>query len=94
MSMNLPPPYPSAPMYGAPPVGPNRGAGGGFPTWAIILIVVVLLLVVGGGILATLSIYGVRKYIANAKTAEARNSLGQMGKDAATSFEESRPSVS
>ena len=39
------------------------------------------------GILASLAIYGVRKYIANAKTAEARNSLGQIGKDAATAFE-------
>jgi type IV pilus assembly protein PilA len=39
------------------------------------------------GILAVLAIYGVRKYIANAKTAEARNSLGQIGKDQATEFE-------
>src|ERR1700733_7069221 len=39
------------------------------------------------GILAALAIYGVRKYIANAKTAEAKNSIGQIGKDAATAFE-------
>jgi type IV pilus assembly protein PilA len=39
------------------------------------------------GILAVLAIYGVRKYLANAKTAEARNSLGQMGKDESTAFE-------
>jgi type IV pilus assembly protein PilA len=39
------------------------------------------------GILAVLAIYGVRKYIASAKTTEARNSLGQIGKDASTSFE-------
>jgi type IV pilus assembly protein PilA len=39
------------------------------------------------GILAVLAIYGVRRYIANAKTAEARNSLGQIGKDAQTAFE-------
>ena len=39
------------------------------------------------GILAVLAIYGVRKYIANAKTAEARNSLGQIGKMATTAFE-------
>jgi len=39
------------------------------------------------GILAVLAIYGVRKYLANAKTAEARNSLGQMGKDQSTEFE-------
>ena len=39
------------------------------------------------GVLAVLAVYGVRKYIANAKTAEARNSLGQIGKDSATAFE-------
>jgi type IV pilus assembly protein PilA len=39
------------------------------------------------GILAVLAIYGVRKYIANAKTAEARNSLGQMAKDSASAVE-------
>jgi type IV pilus assembly protein PilA len=38
------------------------------------------------GILAALAIYGVRKYLANAKTAEARNSLGQMSKDASTAY--------
>jgi type IV pilus assembly protein PilA len=44
------------------------------------------------GILAVLAIYGVRKYIANAKTAEARNSLGQISKDVAAAFEkESMP---
>jgi type IV pilus assembly protein PilA len=39
------------------------------------------------GILAVLAIYGVRKYLANAKTAEAQNSLGQVAKDAAAEFE-------
>jgi len=39
------------------------------------------------GILAVLAIYGVRKYLANAKTAEARNSLGQIAKDAASAAE-------
>ena len=39
------------------------------------------------GVLAVLAIYGVRKYIANSKTAEARNSLGQIAKDAATKYE-------
>jgi type IV pilus assembly protein PilA len=39
------------------------------------------------GILAVLAIYGVRKYLANAKTAEAQNSLGQIAKDAATEYE-------
>jgi type IV pilus assembly protein PilA len=39
------------------------------------------------GILAVLAIYGVRKYLANAKTAEAQNSLGQVAKDAAAEYE-------
>jgi type IV pilus assembly protein PilA len=39
------------------------------------------------GVLAVLAVYGVRKYIANAKTAEAKNSLGQISKDAVTAFE-------
>jgi len=38
------------------------------------------------GILAALAIYGVRKYMANAKSAEARNSLGQITKDASTAY--------
>ena len=38
------------------------------------------------GVLAALSIYGVRKYIANAKTAEARSALGRIAKDASAAF--------
>lgn len=45
------------------------------------------------GILSVLAIYGVRKYIANAKTAEARNSLGQIAKDAAAAVERERGNV-
>src|ERR1051325_921128 len=39
------------------------------------------------GVLAALAVYGVRKYIANAKTTEARNSLGRIAKDASSAFE-------
>ncbi len=38
------------------------------------------------GVLAALAIYGVRKYIANAKTAEARNAIGRIAKDAANAY--------
>jgi len=38
------------------------------------------------GVLAALAIYGVRRYIINSKTAEARNSLGQITKDASAAF--------
>src|SRR5579859_1053279 len=40
------------------------------------------------GVLAMLAIYGVRKYIASSKTVEARNALGQIGKNASTSWEQ------
>ena len=33
------------------------------------------------GVLAALAIYGVRKYLTNAKTAEARTALGRIAKD-------------
>jgi type IV pilus assembly protein PilA len=47
-----------------------------------------LMLVVGiVGVLATLALYGVRKYLLNAKTAEVRNAIGQMGKDAKSAYE-------
>jgi type IV pilus assembly protein PilA len=42
------------------------------------------------GVLAVLAIYGVRKYIANSKTTEARNSLGQIAKDAAAAVEKEK----
>jgi len=35
------------------------------------------------GILAALAIFGVKKYVTNSKTAEARNTVGQISKDAA-----------
>ena len=45
------------------------------------------------GVLAVLAVYGVRKYLANAKTAEARNSLGQLAKDAASAVEREKGTV-
>jgi type IV pilus assembly protein PilA len=43
------------------------------------------------GVLAALAIYGVRKYVANAKTAEARGAVARIAKDATTAF--SRPKM-
>jgi type IV pilus assembly protein PilA len=39
------------------------------------------------GILAALAIYGVKKYLTNAKTSEAKTNLGRLGKDAVSAFE-------
>jgi type IV pilus assembly protein PilA len=39
------------------------------------------------GVLAALAIYGVRKYLTNAKSAEARTSVGRIAKDASSAFE-------
>src|ERR1039458_4046247 len=63
-----------------------RRAKQGFTLIELMIVVAII------GILAVLAIYGVRKYMANAKTAEARNSLGQIGKDQSAEFEkESMP---
>ncbi len=56
------------------------------PTRAFTLVELMMVVAIIG-VLAVLSIYGVRKYIATAKSAEARNALGQMTKDAAMAFE-------
>jgi type IV pilus assembly protein PilA len=43
------------------------------------------------GVAAALAVYGVRRYISNAKQAEARNVLGQLAKDVVTDWEAERP---
>ena len=46
------------------------------------------------GLLAVLGGYAVRKYMATAKSAEARNALGQISKDAASAFEKESTNAS
>lgn len=39
------------------------------------------------GVLAALAVYGVTRYLASSKTAEARNALGRLGKDVTSAYE-------
>ena len=79
-------------LYGVRPTGPQpyppmqAKSGSG----AIIAIVVAVLLVPAIGIFAVLGIYGVRKYIANAKVAEAKVSLGAIALGAQRAYENDR----
>ena len=65
----------------ASPKSPAKQAAEGFTLVELMIVVAIV------GVLAVLAVYGVRKYLANAKTAEARNSLGQLAKDAASAVE-------
>jgi type IV pilus assembly protein PilA len=85
--------YPGPSGQGAPDYG-GQGFGGqhyGAPpprksnTGAVVGIVAVVVgcVLFGLVIFGTMAVFGVRKYIANAKTAEARNVIGQLSKAAA-----------
>ncbi len=58
-----------------------RASKRGFTLIELMIVVAIV------GILAVLAIYGVRKYLANAKTAEARNNIGELSRDLGTAFE-------
>jgi type IV pilus assembly protein PilA len=59
----------------------------GMSTCAIIALVLVAISVPMVGIMAALAIYGVRKYIATAKTAEAKNTIGAITRAAVAAYE-------
>jgi type IV pilus assembly protein PilA len=79
-----PPPQQGGP-YGAPYPGPRKSGSGS--RWLIAILIILGGVVVFGGMFAVLAIAGVRKYLANAKTAEARSAVGAMARDAAMAFE-------
>lgn len=67
---------------------PNKPKSG-FPVWIIVVIVAVALVPIGlavVGVVAALGIYGTSRYIAAAKSAEARMTLGRMSKDAVAAY--------
>jgi len=74
-------PYYPPPGYYPPP--PRSSSN----TWWIVLLVVLGSVVLIGGILAVLAIAGVRKYLAAAKSAEARSSLSEIAMDASSAYE-------
>jgi len=71
-----PPPYP-------PPPRPKSSV----PGWLIVVGIAVLAFIALFGVLVVLGIHGTRKYIANAKMAEARSVVGQISRDAVAAFE-------
>lgn len=67
------------------PVPPKKGVSGG-------LLAVILSVGIGvpvAGACAVLAVHGVRKYMSGAKTAEQKNALGQIAKDAFQAWEAS-----
>jgi type IV pilus assembly protein PilA len=77
-----PPPFQPSPQGGAPK---KR-----MPLWLIALITLPILFFTILPVGATLAIYGVRKYLVNAKTAEARTSLAEIGRAAAATYDPKR----
>jgi len=59
----------------------------GGSTVVIVIMVVIGLVVVVGGIMAVFAIYGTRRYLASAKTSEAKNNIGAIARAAADAYE-------
>ncbi|MEO7329801.1 MAG: fimbiral protein pilA [Minicystis sp.] len=72
-------------MYSPPAAPPPRK---GLPGWAIAVIALAVSVVVILPVFAALAIYGTRRYLAAAKTSEAKNSIGAIARNAAAAYEQ------
>jgi type IV pilus assembly protein PilA len=77
------PHYPQGPYYQQQPPPPKKGMHG----CIIALIVMAVLAVPGLGIFVALGVYGTRRYVASAKTAEAKNAIGAISRAAVAAYE-------
>ncbi len=73
------------------PQGQGPKPSGGTSGWIIAIVLVLFGVVAMVGILAVLAISGSRRYLANVKQAEAKNSLGQIARDAVAAYEAEDP---
>jgi len=77
---------PAGPAFGPAP-GPLPGGGGGWgPALAVALVILVLF-----GAFGMVIIIGIRKEMGYGRTAEVKNSLGQIAKDASNAYEAEYP---
>lgn len=79
-------PFPQQP-YGQPPPYVPPPPKSSFPIWAIVILVIAGLGVLSVGVFAALGIYGTRRYLAAAKSAEAKNSIAAIARGATASWE-------
>jgi type IV pilus assembly protein PilA len=70
-----------------PPQPPRPTPPKGFPVWILVLVVGVFGGIAIVGLLAALGIQGVRRYIAAAKTSEAKNAVGAIARSASAAYE-------
>jgi type IV pilus assembly protein PilA len=75
------PQNPYGPPQGPPPPAKKT------PDWLVIMVVLGVGGVVLVGTLAALAIYGVRRYLASAKSSEAKNTIGAIARGARASYE-------